>query len=223
MFIICFSLISLWACYNENIKEEKHVEVLPPEGVTIIMQPFDDLSPILVDSIYKRLININPSITVLEPIPLPVSAYYSLRNRYRADSLINFLWQRSTTKSVVIGLTSKDISTKKGNIKDWGVIGLAYCPGHSCVVSTYRLSKNNIESQFFKIVIHELGHTQGLPHCQKSSTCLMNDYEGGNKTDELQDFCQFCKAHLERKGLEFKITDHSSLQQSHPSCFSNTR
>jgi archaemetzincin len=108
---------------------------------------------------------------------------------------------RGQTKDgrVTVGLTNKDISTDNGNIPDWGVMGLGYQPGKSCVVSTFRLSKRNLKEQYFKVAIHELGHTQGLPHCP-NKTCLMTDAEGKNNTDKENGFCEKCKAFLIAKG-----------------------
>ena len=100
---------------------------------------------------------------------------------------------------MTIGLTNKDISTDNGNIIDWGVMGLAYMPGKSCTVSPFRLSKKNINEQYFKVAIHELGHTQGLPHCL-GVLCLMTDAKGKNKTDKEKGFCNKCKLFLINKG-----------------------
>jgi archaemetzincin len=71
-------------------------------------------------------------------------------------------------------------------------MGLGYCPGTACIASSYRLKKGNKLTQFYKVAIHELGHTQGLPHCS-TKTCLMRDAEGGNPIDEENDFCPKCK------------------------------
>ena len=120
----------------------------------LLIQPLSVRSPVLTDSLDKSIKEVNPNTPLHKPGALPQSAYYKPRNRYRADSLINYLWQRSTTKSVLIGLTNKDISTTKGKIDDWGIMGLAYCPGHSCVVSTYRLDKSKLNEQLFKVAIH---------------------------------------------------------------------
>lgn len=135
-----------------------------------------------------------------EAIPLPNMAYNKERNRYRADSLIDFLWTKSTNENVIIGLTDKDISTTKGKIQDWGVMGLGYKPGHSCVVSTFRLSKKNIHSQLYKLALHELGHTEGLPHCIMDSTCYMSDAKGTNPWERATGFCYDCKSFLVNKG-----------------------
>ncbi len=104
---------------------------------------------------------------------------------------------------ITIGLTSKDISTTKGKIEDYGIMGLGYTPGNACVVSTFRVSKENKQNQFFKFCIHELGHTSGLPHCPEK-TCFMRDAEGGNPSNEEKDFCPKCKVHLISKDWNLK-------------------
>jgi len=128
-----------------------------------------------------------------------VTAYYSARDRYRADSLIRYLGRSATGDTIVIGLTNKDISTTKGNIQDWGIMGLGDNPGRACVVSTFRLSASDRDGQLYKVAVHELGHTMGLQHC-KDTTCYMRDAEGENHLDEEKDFCPDCKRHLRDKG-----------------------
>jgi archaemetzincin len=136
-------------------------------------------------------------------IPLPTAAFYSPRNRYRADSIINYLNGFGSADTVIIGLTGKDISITKGTTPDWGVMGLGFQPGNACVVSTFRLSKAQLSDQLYKLSLHELGHTQGLPHC-KNKTCLMRDAEGGNHLGEETGFCQSCRSFLKSKGWLLK-------------------
>ena len=109
--------------------------------------------------------------------------------RYRADSIIKL--QKAGLKDsidFILGLTSKDISTTKkddsGNVKkpeykyqDWGIMGLAYCPGNSCVVSSFRIKHKNKAVYFDrlkKVAVHEFGHNLGLPHCPDKK-CVMTD------------------------------------------------
>ncbi|WP_298151987.1 matrixin family metalloprotease [Flavobacterium sp.] len=109
--------------------------------------------------------------------------------RYRADYIIRA--QKKVipnAASYIVGLTSEDISTTKkeadGTIKmpaskyrDWGVMGLGYCPGNSCVVSDFRLRSKNQKLFFLrlkKVAVHEIGHNLGLPHCPNKS-CVMTD------------------------------------------------
>ena len=62
--------------------------------------------------------------------------------------------------------------------------------------------KKNKTEQFYKVALHELGHTEGLPHC-KNKTCLMRDAEGGNPLNEEKEFCISCKKYL--KGKKWNI------------------
>jgi archaemetzincin len=130
-------------------------------------------------------------------------------SRLRADSLLRFITrQYSDSADRVIGITSLDIScTKKKEpawkYRDWGVFGLGACPGFSCVVSTYRLGrKSSGESQkrerFRKVVIHEIGHTLGLPHCPVKG-CVMSDAAESIHTidGEQEALCAQCKQKIE--------------------------
>lgn len=164
----------------------------------IVIQPFGDFSKTESKMVFQEIKKHNPSTVLKNNIPFPNTTYYKARNRYRADLLIKFLSSQIGKDSVIIGLSKKDISTTKGKFKDWGVMGLGYCPGNACIVSSFRLSKSNKTEQFYKVALHELGHTQGLPHCEKK-TCLMRDAEGGNPLNEEKDFCSYCKAYLKSK------------------------
>jgi archaemetzincin len=169
----------------------------------IVIQPFNDFTPELTNSVYAKLKEINPNTILKTPLQLPIKAYYPPRNRYRADSLIKYLSNFGSADTVVIGMTNKDISSTKGSVSDFGIMGLGYCPGNSCVVSTFRLVKANLSEQFYKLAIHELGHTQGLPHCS-NKICFMRDANGKNVLNEEKDFCTSCKSFLKNKGWQLK-------------------
>lgn len=133
--------------------------------------------------------------------PLPTQAYYAPRNRYRADSIIAWLkLQKPDSIRTIVGLTTVDVSTTKAKFKDYGVMGLGYQPGPSCVISTFRLqsqtkSYKQIQQRLFKVVAHELGHNFGLKHCPNQH-CIMVDAEGKMKLDGEKDLCANCKAQL---------------------------
>jgi archaemetzincin len=63
-----------------------------------------------------------------------------------------------------------------------------------CVVSVKRLGKNHSD-EMVKIVIHEIGHTLGIPHCRTNIKCLMNDAKGkGSQVkNELLWICNDCR------------------------------
>lgn len=130
--------------------------------------------------------------------PLPTLAFYSPRQRYRADKLIEWLREtRPDSVDFIIGLTAYDISHTKGNIADYGIMGLAYNPGRSGVVSTFRVGKgaknhDQTAERYSKLVLHELGHNFGLAHCKNSKQCLMRDACGTVKTldSEAKKVCE---------------------------------
>lgn len=189
----------LWCC---SCSDKKDSTIKDDKTVTILIQPFKDMNSETTIFLASEIKKIYPHLKTLEAIDLPKEAYYKDRNRYRADSIIKYLSKNTTEGFVTIGLTTKDISTTKGTIKDFGVMGLGFKPGKSCIASNFRLSKGNKNEQFFKVTIHEIGHTQGLKHCPKKS-CFMRDAEGKNPTDEETDFCNKCKNFLKTKNWKF--------------------
>lgn len=142
---------------------------------------------------------------------LPANAITNIKHtRFRADSLLNFLSAKAQQQEVVLGITNKDISCTKvvdGRVKtpaavytDWGVMGLARCPGKAGVVSTFRLkcADNEVfKTRLFKVMLHETGHMLGLPHCSNKN-CVMTD--AAEKISTIDNatsvFCKSCNNHL---------------------------
>lgn len=167
----------------------------------IVIQPLGGFKVKQAKKVFAEIKAINPNVVLREDIPFPEKSFYKPRNRYRADSIIKKLKNNIGRDSVIVGLSNYDISTTYKGIKDWGVMGLGYVPGKACVVSDFRVSSKTKNQQFYKLVLHELGHTEGLPHCLVK-TCLMRDAEGGNPLDEEKDFCHNCKSFLKGKGWQ---------------------
>ena len=192
--IFCFILFLLiFSC-----EKSKVIDLKSEEEITILIQPFEDVKPKQLAEISENIRKIYPKIKILEPVDFPKNAFYQPRNRYRADSIIKYLRTKTPNNCVTLALTNKDISVTKGKVADFGVMGLGYRPGNACVASSFRLNPKNKNEQFYKIAIHELGHTQGLKHCP-DKTCFMRDAEGKNPTNEEKDFCQNCKKVLRSK------------------------
>lgn len=193
--ILLLSFISCTKGKNENGIEKRQNQ----NQKVIVIQPLGDFELNQSNQVLSEIRIINPNVVLRKNIPFPENTYYKPRNRYRADSIIKSLRNTIGQDSVIVGLSHSDISTTKNGIEDWGVMGLGYRPGKSCVVSDFILSVQNKNQQFYKLVLHELGHTAGLPHC-KVKTCLMRDAEGGNHLDEENGFCHNCKNFLLKKG-----------------------
>ncbi|WP_118972472.1 matrixin family metalloprotease [Taibaiella koreensis] len=82
------------------------------------------------------------------------------------------------------------------------MFGLGLCPGKACVVADHRLTTN--DEQRFRhrirtVVLHEIGHNLGLPHCS-SQGCIMSDANEKIATvDRSGD--NYCKACIRKADL----------------------
>lgn len=118
-------------------------------------------------------------------------------DRYLADNLNNRLKRYKTDTTIVIGLTSADIG--KDNFRGhahWGIMGLASGIGTGVAVfSSYRPHNNN---ELFGVMIHEIGHAEGLRHCPNTA-CMMQNAKGGNPFAKTHVFCKKCKAFMQKK------------------------
>jgi archaemetzincin len=151
---------------------------------------------------------------------LPRSAFYAKRQRYRAEKLLRHLADaRPRAVFRALGLTTADISTTKPPYEDWGILGLADLDGPACVVSKFRTQRGaknpeHARIRLGKTVVHELGHTFGLPHCTTPG-CLMEDAGGSVlTTDREYDLCAICRERLKRAGHE--LSDSGAIPWPKP-------
>lgn len=145
------------------------------------------------------------NVTILPGIDVISDAKVKGLNRYHSNILFNNLEIIFSDKAgKVIVLTEVDICADvEGYGNNWGVFGFSTLFGKFSVVSTYRM-KRNVNDLIKKSVIHELGHSFGLPHCNAEDKCLMNskprDNESkGNKSAiyHVNDyFCETCTTKL---------------------------
>jgi len=131
---------------------------------------------------------------------LPKFAYIPSINRYNANKLIQYLSEINTDNyKFIVGITSKDICTKKDEYLNWGIFGLGTLNNTGCVISTFRMRNNVSPSKLLirtqKVVLHEIGHNYGLPHCTTSYPCFMKDARGTIKEvdEEPLELCKVCK------------------------------
>ncbi len=177
------------------------------EARRVVLQPLGPGSSALAEVVRRALAPFyDADVVVAEGVPLPRSAYYAPRSRYRAEKLLAHLAPLHADALRVLGVTEVDISTTKGRVLDWGILGLASIDGHACVLSAFRCRRSardprHAEERLGKTAVHELGHTFGLEHCPARG-CLMRD--GGGTvltTDGERDLCAACRTKLRERGV----------------------
>lgn len=189
----------------------------------VCIQPYHGIDSLTVKEVKMSIEHFYGfEVSVLPPKPLPEASrtsnipdlqYYNPSPyRFRADTIIRRLKRDLPPDyDYCIGLTAYDIATTKkrfGKIKEptwmytnWGIFGLGFRPGKSCVVSTYRLGRGNanqtqIRMRLRKIAKHELGHNLGLKHCPNA--CLMQDALETMRTidEEPEALCTSCQKQI---------------------------
>jgi len=141
---------------------------------------------------------------VLRPVTMPATfVNLSKGERYSADSVLRWLsCRREDSVSILLGVTRKDIFIDKPAKPVWGILGLGNCPGKVCVVSDARFvatAPEKYEHRLRTLVMHEIGHNLGLPHCANPH-CILND---ANEQIAAVDSCgiDYCAACRRRLGL----------------------
>ncbi len=200
--IFSISILFLLSCSTKTNKNS-----------VIGIQPYKGFSKSETDTISSIISEFYKIETIILPVKsIYTNAFTNTKSpRYRADSVIVFQKRdKPDSLDYIMGLTNKDISITKhinGKIKvpewkynDWGIMGLAYCPGNSAVVSSFRIKSNNYNLYFNrlkKVTIHEFGHNLGLPHCPNKK-CVMTDAVENIATIDHANLalCEACKSKM---------------------------
>lgn len=189
---------------------KQKIQQVDEKTIRVSIQPLGKCDAKLIDSVAKKVAHFyQVEVVINETQKLPQNAFVNIKSpRYRADTIIRSLREiKPDSIDYILAITNSDISTTKrnddGEIKepvrkyeDWGIFGLGFRPGPTCVVSTYRMGrKKSVKiERAQKVALHELGHNFGLPHCPNKN-CFMQDGAETIKTVDKVDFnlCNSCQ------------------------------
>jgi len=139
---------------------------------------------------YRRFIEkaFRYPVEVYARVAYPEKCYVPERGQYDAACVLAKLFEYPGFR--VLGIIDVDIFVEGTNF----VFGLAARNEQCALVSTYRL--RNAQHLFFermkKEIMHELGHTFGLLHCENECVMRFSNtvFDTDNKPAE---FCQACR------------------------------
>lgn len=170
------------------------------ESKTIYIQPLGNVSLEYINYVensVKEFYGYN--CVVKSKLNLTNDVLAESKTRYEAGKIL----KKYNSNTNLLIITEEDIAHRKSDkYTEWGIFGLGYRPGKTCVISTHRLGKNVSKTKMLirleKVAIHEIGHNLGLKHCTNNKECLMNDANGTIKQVDKEKiwFCDKCKKQI---------------------------
>lgn len=168
----------------------------------IYLQPYDGCEQDIVEEIAHRLMKtMDRAVTVLSPLEQPVYAFDPVRKQYYSTKILRSLVNNHRDTALrTIGLINADIFIPVLTY----VFGEAQLNGRAALVSSARLRQEYyglkpdralLAERLFKEVMHELGHTFGLTHCDLD-TCAMSLSTNVRGIDGKT--AEFCTEHREQ-------------------------
>ncbi len=199
---LCFIMCLLSCTHNDkadvqNVTTGTEVSKTVP---TVCLYTLGKVSTNLREAMLDSLKAHYPKCKYVGNISLDKKALTTKRKdhvRYRADLLNNQLKTFKSDSTIVIGLTQADIGLDNfRNRPHSGIMGLASGIGTGVAVfSSYR---PHGYGQLFSVMLHEIGHTQGLRHCPDTN-CMMQNANGGNPFAKTDCFCAKCKKFMKSR------------------------
>ncbi len=172
----------------------------------IAILPLDDFDMKQIDSVINEVARVyDKRVILFHAIKIPITFISQETNEYSADSILTLLSKfQNDTIVEIIGLTNHPIFTTKQiqhiPYLDDKIFGMSYQPGNACVVSDNRFKTGNrrmYNRRLRNVIIHEVGHNLGLPHCQNNK-CIMSIENGLYENLDLgnTNYCDKCKDKL---------------------------
>lgn len=172
LIVFCnFNYVTEKKCYQEKKYDN--------EKLKIYIQPLGNVKQDYINEVKNSIESFYGFECIVKPkTDFSKDILTNSKKRYDASKIL----EKFDSENFTLVLTEKDIATVKGKYPEWGIFGLGYCPGKTCVVSTIRLKRNVTEmvlrDRISKVALHELGHNLGLNHCSYDIRCMMNDARG---------------------------------------------
>ncbi len=204
LLIWCIFLSTVVQGQNQQRQSNRSSQKQPASALTVYIQPLGVVKQKNIDIIVSSVKSFyGCAVVVNKPVALTNDLLAESRTRYEAGKIL----KKFNSNNNLLIITEKDIAhhNTERNAPEWGIFGLGYRPGNTCVVSTFRLnSRNPTNSQHLfserlaKVCLHEIGHNLGLDHCSSGADCLMNDARGLIKTvdNEKKVLCSSCRKKL---------------------------
>ena len=180
---------------------------LGPAAAPIALQPLGDVAPVELQRITRVVARAFGAKTLaLPPAPLDPAFLVRERKQYDADLLLDELFTRLPERSLrIVGVTESDLYVQGRTF----VFGYAHLTDGMAVYSLNRLREEfygrrgddaRVDARVRRALVHELGHTFGVPHCD-DERCVMRVVSQIDSLDALPPrYCTPCK-HRVSSGL----------------------
>lgn len=207
LIIVCGSLVSCGGNEQQSQRVVQKPKVTTPVTNVekklpyIHIYRYGDFPVAKAKQLKEKLQKAYPFVNLVDnAIVLPEECYYKPRDRYSGTGLLDDL-KKYRYGGYALGLTNRIIYQKNEISPTFGVFGISYIGDSVSVISSLRprTFKPLSDDEMQELMLHELGHAFGLPHC-KDERCMMVDAEHGNKFAQTESFCSDCKKYLINKG-----------------------